>query len=66
IAVVQAPGWWLSTAARDFERLATKIHTNFEQWSSAANDLPNLPRFIHRAEAIDTTEITGLASRRAG
>ncbi|MFM7593984.1 MAG: MinD/ParA family protein [Isosphaeraceae bacterium] len=66
IAVVQAPGWWLSTAARDFERLATKIHTNFEQWSSAANDLPNLPRFIHRAEAIDTTEITGSASRRAG
>ncbi len=66
IAVVQAPGWWLSTAARDFERLATKIHTNFEQWTSAANDLPNMPGFIHRVEAIDTTDITGSASRRAG
>lgn len=66
IAVVQAPGWWLSTAARDFERLATKIHTNFEQWTSAATELPHLPGFFRQAEAIDTTDITGSASRRAG
>ncbi len=39
IPVVQAPGWWLSTAARDIERIATKIHVGFETWEKSACDV---------------------------
>jgi len=66
IPVVQAPGWWLSTAARDIERLATKIHCNFEQWTSASTELPDFFRQFQQADNIDTTEITNSKARRAG
>jgi len=39
MAVVQAPGWWLSTAARDIERVTTLVRQDFEKWATAATEV---------------------------
>ncbi len=39
MAVVQAPGWWLSTAARDIERVSSVVRLDFEKWATAASEM---------------------------
>ena len=71
IPVVQAPGWWLSTAARDIERIATKIHNGFETWDKAATDMP-VAASTFSGYPLDNHELTNgvsaseTASRKAG
>lgn len=69
ITVVQAPGWWLSTAARDIERLANKIYNGFDQWATAACDRPVSVGPIHPADFAATHDSADSADdsrRRAG
>lgn len=66
IPVVQAPGWWLSTAARDIERLASKIHNDFESWGSVATELHDMIRPMEPAELLPPEETSLTASRKAG
>ena len=71
IAVVQAPGWWLSTAARDLERVANKIYNGFDQWATASADRSITLAGTH-SPALDalagyeTDTAAELAKRRAG
>ena len=71
ITVVQAPGWWLSTAARDIERIANKIHNGFDHWATASADRP-LPLSGVHSQSLDTLAgyetdtAADLAKRRAG
>jgi flagellar biosynthesis protein FlhG len=39
ISVVQAPVWWLSTAARDIERISAAVRSDFENWATAATEM---------------------------
>lgn len=66
MAVVQAPGWWLSTAARDIERLASKIHNDFESWATVANEMPDMIRPMESPETPETDDLSQSTTRKAG
>ncbi|MFM1802835.1 MAG: hypothetical protein RJA81_2187 [Planctomycetota bacterium] len=65
ISVVQAPGWWLSTAARDIEKLASRIHEDFESWSSAATELHEMIRPMEKPLILQADHEAQSSSRKA-
>jgi flagellar biosynthesis protein FlhG len=65
MAVVQAPGWWLSTAARDIDRITTSVRQDFDRWASASTDMSGPIIDVLRSGSEASTE-TISAQRKAG
>lgn len=66
MAVVQAPGWWLSTAARDIERVTSHVRQDFEQWATAASEAATPGINVLGSTVNDPTAESIRSKRRAG